>query len=281
MVADAPSRPYLLPGEWEISPQNWAEVLPSLPGLQVDLMATPYNYKLPTFVLPFLHHLAIAVDARLVDWTKWGKVTSFPQSSTSGNFERVPRRSSVNREVIRGQPYPHGPISEDSIILDPQGSPVSEEPQPESLGLGALILSMDRVSFILSESKKRFGKNAGNLLARARRPSSIRQQQIAWSSLQAWLRRHPRKETDGPLRQTPSIAKLLCELIDEADPGTLPKAHDVRKTTASLAGARGLQPSEIIQRTFWSSSNTFIDKYLICTTRRGNPLNTELDLGIC
>ena len=39
-------------------------------------------------------------------------------------------------------------------------------------------------------------------------------------------------ETDSPLRH-PSISKLLCELIKEADPGTLPKApDDVRKTAA-------------------------------------------------
>ena len=71
VVADALSRPYPLPGEGEISPQDWAEVLPRLPGLEVDLIATPYNYKLPTFVSLFLHHLAISVDARLIDWISY------------------------------------------------------------------------------------------------------------------------------------------------------------------------------------------------------------------
>ena len=67
VVADALSRPYPLPGEWGISPQDWAEVLQRLPGLEVDLKVTPYNNKLPTFVSPFIHLLAIVVDARMVD----------------------------------------------------------------------------------------------------------------------------------------------------------------------------------------------------------------------
>ena len=78
VVADALSRPYPLPGEWAISPQDRAEVLQRLPGLEVNLMATPYNNKLPTFVSHFLHHLAFAVDARMVDWNKWDKLYVFP-----------------------------------------------------------------------------------------------------------------------------------------------------------------------------------------------------------
>ena len=59
-----------------------------------------------------------------------------------------------------------------------------------------------------------------------------------------------------------SVSKLLCEVIEEADPGKFPKAHDLRRVATSLAWTRGLDPSEIAQRAFWRSSSIFIDRYL-------------------
>ena len=38
-----------------------------------------------------------------------------------------------------------------------------------------------------------------------------------------------------------SIPHFICHLINEADPGKFPRAHDVRKTPASLAWLRGLR----------------------------------------
>ena len=36
-----------------------------------------------------------------------------------------------------------------------------------------------------------------------------------------------------------SVSKLICELIEEADPGCFPQAHDVRRSITSIAWARG------------------------------------------
>ena len=68
-------------------------------------------------------------------------------------------------------------------------------------------------------------------------------------------------KTQAPLRSS-SISKLLCGLIEEANPGCFPKAHDVRKLATSLAWCRGLDTSEITKRAFWKSSSTFIERYL-------------------
>ena len=65
----------------------------------------------------------------------------------------------------------------------------------------------------------------------------------------------------SPLKAS-DVSLQLCRLIEAACPGSVPKGHDVRKVGASLAWCRGLSPSEIIQRAFWSSSNVFVSRYL-------------------
>ena len=72
----------------------------------------------------------------------------------------------------------------------------------------------------------------------------------------------------------PTISKVLCTVINEADPGKFPKGHDVRRVATSLAWTRGLRMEEITRRAFWSSSSVFINCYLSHTGGRGNALNT-------
>ena len=67
--------------------------------------------------------------------------------------------------------------------------------------------------------------------------------------------------TGNPL-QRPSLSLLICRLIDTACPGSLPRAHDVRKKAASLAWVRGIPPEDITKAAFWVHSSTFISSYL-------------------
>lgn len=62
--------------------------------------------------------------------------------------------------------------------------------------------------------------------------------------------------------KAPSLSQYLCSLINLAQPGKFPKGHDVRKMASSLAWARGIPLSTIVERAFWSSSNVFIKRYL-------------------
>ena len=53
-----------------------------------------------------------------------------------------------------------------------------------------------------------------------------------------------------------TIAHLICKLIDQADPGKFPKAHDCRKLAASLAWTRGVSSEEICRRAFCESDGS-------------------------
>lgn len=81
VVADSLSRVTPLHTEWELDPRDRTALLSWVPELEVDLMATPFNSVLPSFVCPFPHPQASGVDVHLVDWTRWSAVYIFPPSS--------------------------------------------------------------------------------------------------------------------------------------------------------------------------------------------------------
>ena len=88
-----------------------------------------------------------------------------------------------------------------------------------------------------------------------------------------WLRRYVERfhkvsgslftnTRSGAALSAASIASLLCRTIDRADPGTLPRSHDIRRKATSLAWVWGVPPLEICRRGFWASSSAFIQRYL-------------------
>ena len=81
VLADALSRNTALPGEWELHPQDRENLLHLFPNMEVDLMATPYNAVLKTFVSPFYHPQSSHVDAWSLDWNQWEDVYLFPPPS--------------------------------------------------------------------------------------------------------------------------------------------------------------------------------------------------------
>ena len=68
--------------------------------------------------------------------------------------------------------------------------------------------------------------------------------------------------------QRPSLALRLVQLIEKADPGLFPRAHDLRKKATSLAWTRGVPPNEIINAAFWTSSNIFIFVHILACKSR-------------
>ena len=56
--------------------------------------------------------------------------------------------------------------------------------------------------------------------------------------------------------------KLVCTVIREANPGALPKAHDIRKMASSLAFFSSMSFKSIREFTGWSSPSVFIKHYL-------------------
>ena len=61
---------------------------------------------------------------------------------------------------------------------------------------------------------------------------------------------------------TAQIAKLICQVIEEADPGKAPTAHDVRGCASSLAFGRSLDPYQVQLAGQWASCSTFVNRYL-------------------
>lgn len=67
--------------------------------------------------------------------------------------------------------------------------------------------------------------------------------------------------TNSPVLSS-TVSKWICEVIEQADPGKFPRGHDTRRTSTSLAFARGPDPADIAKRAFWRSSSVFIDRYM-------------------
>ena len=67
------------------------------------------------------------------------------------------------------------------------------------------------------------------------------------------------------------LLHFLCISINKADPGMLPKGHDVRKVVTSLACARGLGLTELLMAVFWKSPSYYISTYLLRQVAAVNP----------
>jgi hypothetical protein len=78
VLADALSREGPAPTEWELDPRDFQAIQDWAGPFQVDLTATPFNAKLETFVCPFQHPRAAAVDAATTSWEKWQNIYMFP-----------------------------------------------------------------------------------------------------------------------------------------------------------------------------------------------------------
>ena len=79
VVADALSREEPVPTEWQVDQKEFLR-LEGLHGstLEVDLFASPLNFKRKPFVATFNHPDALAVDAMSQDWNTWNEIYLFP-----------------------------------------------------------------------------------------------------------------------------------------------------------------------------------------------------------
>ena len=74
------------------------------------------------------------------------------------------------------------------------------------------------------------------------------------------------------------ISKLLCGVIEEADPGKAPRGHDVRAMSSTLAFLRHHSLDRVMEQGQWSSDHSFVSRYLLhslgsvpCSTMAGPP----------
>ena len=78
IIVDALSRDHLLPTEWSLPQEVFDKIIAWRGPVEVDLMATIYNRKVESFVSPFPHPAAAAIDVLTVDWNRWNQVYVFP-----------------------------------------------------------------------------------------------------------------------------------------------------------------------------------------------------------
>ena len=78
VVADALSREEPLNTEWTLPQAAFADILRWAGPLEVDMMASPVNHRLPCWVSSFPHPDALAVDCRSIDWNAFGSFYLFP-----------------------------------------------------------------------------------------------------------------------------------------------------------------------------------------------------------
>ena len=68
-------------------------------------------------------------------------------------------------------------------------------------------------------------------------------------------------KTEVPLKSR-ALAKALVDFIGELHPGSVPKAHDSRKVSSSIAFLGGMGFDEISHFTGWSGHRVFVRHYL-------------------
>ena len=99
-------------------------------------------------------------------------------------------------------------------------------------------------------------------------------------SLQEYLRRTS-QSTNGNIFIHPStrkpltihqLSKYICKFIDQADPATGPKVHDIRKYAASCTLAETMEVTEMVNALQWSSPHTFWKHYLAPTVPLAVPV---------
>ena len=155
------------------------------------------------------------------------------------------------------------------LIALASGNRVSELAALERAGIrfardDSEVLLVVRPGFLYKN--QRLGRAPPNIVIKALGTS---QKLCPVKSLKYYLEKQPGEE--GPLFRNSrtgsalhprSISRLLCEVIKEADPSSIPQGHDLRRQAVSLAWTRGLEPEEITSRVFWRSSSVFVKRYL-------------------
>ena len=81
VVADALSCAEPLNTEWTLPQLSFGAILRWAGPLEVDLMASPINHRLPRWVSAFPHPDALAVDCRSIDWAAFRSLYLFPPSA--------------------------------------------------------------------------------------------------------------------------------------------------------------------------------------------------------
>lgn len=120
VIADMLSRKDPISTEWALSQQDFQQILLLEPHLEVDLFATRFNHKLPTFLSPCPDDLAVGVDALVTSWEKWKYLYMFPPTPLiSKVLAKITRTQFVSAILVT----PDTPTRPWFMALQLQGTP--------------------------------------------------------------------------------------------------------------------------------------------------------------
>ena len=109
VIADMLSRNDPLSSEWSLSSLDFKQILLLEPHLEVDLFATSFNNKLPTFLSPCPDKTAAGVDALATSWDKWKYLYMFPPTPLIPKVIAKIMNSHFRRAVLVTQDTPTRP----------------------------------------------------------------------------------------------------------------------------------------------------------------------------
>ena len=194
LVADALSQVDPLNTEWTLPTLAFEDVLRWAGPLEVDLMASPVNHRLPKWVSAFPHPGALAVDCRSFDWAAFGSLYLFPPTAMIPLLLHLILACPVTLMVIVLFSATRDVVS--LSVSEGAGSPAPpHDPAPAHRGGDRLarvghLRTLDRSAFLRQVLSARYPPRVIDTLLAAFRPSSQRQHDLAWRLFQRWLPNH-------------------------------------------------------------------------------------------
>lgn len=115
--------------------------------MQIDLMATPQNTRLPHFISPFRHPEAVAVDFFMTDLSRWTQVYVFPPTKLLQKV-LISLRPFKGHGVIIAPWAPKQPWFGELLALSLGRKPLLHPPQQVVQGRQVLLQSTSSCPFL-------------------------------------------------------------------------------------------------------------------------------------
>ena len=192
VVADGLSRLEPLNTEWTLPPETFQAILRWAGPLQVDLLASPTNYRLPQWVSLFPHPDAVACNCLKFRLERLRQHLCVSASRTDSDFAATHPR--LQRTSRAGGSL--GPTRSLVAFSPPASS--RRPPTPADYAIPTLrtrpglpqvgdLRAMDRISFLRRALLTSRPAAVVDTLLASYRPSSQRQQEVAWTAFRHWL----------------------------------------------------------------------------------------------
>lgn len=230
--ADALSRTGTSSVEWALHPDAFLDLTDLYGEPAINLFASPTNHLLPRFLSRTVATVTGGPDAFSTSWDAWPYIYLFPPSTSSimtavcGRLAEYRGRVLLIAPLWKAQPWCQERAGR--TLLGPHRSTgvVGQAFPPSTLPHRYLI-----------------------------------RQYVAATDGRSHTRLFIWPDTKKPLSRL-QITKVLCSVIDAADPGKAPRGTDVRAMSASMAFLQHYSLDQARRDGQWASTHSFVFHYL-------------------